>query len=57
MPAVSTPVQIRLIGEPADVERVAEVLRAALDLYAESRPYASRRNPSHVRLYLEVLPS
>lgn len=54
---MSMPVSVRLIGEPDDVAQVADVIRAALAISSESRLYPSRRDSSHVRLYLEVLPS
>lgn len=51
---MSTSVSVRLIGEPDDVAQVADVIRATLAISCESRLYPTRRDSSHVRLYLEV---
>ncbi|GAA5045538.1 hypothetical protein HNP84_002605 [Thermocatellispora tengchongensis] len=43
---------VRLIGEPAEVTAVALALRAVFTIDAARGPYPSRRDPAHVRLYL-----
>ncbi|RNL83580.1 hypothetical protein [Halostreptopolyspora alba] len=48
--------KVRVIGPPETVETVIEAITTALPAAEPSRPYASRRDPEHVRVYLEVTP-
>ncbi|MGW8528980.1 hypothetical protein [Nocardiopsis sp. NPDC055824] len=48
--------KVRVIGPPEVVDQVVEAITAALPSADPSRPYPSRHNPGHVRVYLEVAP-
>lgn len=48
--------QVRIIGEPDQVAAAVEAIGAVLAVSEVSRPYGSRRNPTQVRVYLEVSP-
>ena len=47
-------VQIRLMGCPADVEVVAEYLRASRTVQDESEDEPCRREPEKILRYMEV---
>ncbi|MFI6325102.1 hypothetical protein ACIBG8_46830 [Nonomuraea sp. NPDC050556] len=46
--------QVRIIGEPDQVAAAIEAISAVLTVSEVSRPYGSRRNPTQVRVYMEV---
>ncbi|MFL1381635.1 hypothetical protein [Nocardiopsis protaetiae] len=48
--------KVRVIGPPEIVSRVVDAITAALPAADPSEPYPSRKNPGHVRVYLEVSP-
>lgn len=49
--------KVRVIGPPEVVDQVVDAITAALPSTEPSKPYPSRRNPGHVRVYLEVSPA
>ena len=49
--------KVRVIGPPEVVEQVVDAITTALPSASSSRPYPSRHNPEHVRVYLEVTPA
>ncbi|MBR8744996.1 hypothetical protein [Nocardiopsis sp. MG754419] len=48
--------RVRVIGPPDVVEKVVEAITTALTSASPSKPYPSRHNAGHVRVYLEVTP-
>lgn len=48
--------KVRVIGPPEIVDRVVDAITAALPAADPSQLYPSRKNPDHVRVYLEVSP-
>ncbi|WP_306365994.1 hypothetical protein [Nocardiopsis sp. CC223A] len=48
--------KVRVIGPPDIVDRVVDAITTALPAIDPSEPYPSRKNPGHVRVYLEVTP-
>ncbi|CAL9359195.1 hypothetical protein [Nocardiopsis dassonvillei] len=49
--------KVRVIGPPEVVDQVVDAITAALPSADPSKPYPSRHNPGHVRVYLEVSPA
>jgi len=49
--------KVRVIGPPEVVEQVVDAITTAMPAAEPSRPYPSRKNPGHVRVYLEVSPA
>lgn len=49
--------KVRVIGPPEVVDQVVDAITTALPSASPSRPYPSRHNPEHVRVYLEVTPA
>lgn len=49
--------KVRVIGPPEVVAQVVDAITTALPSADPSRPYPSRHNPEHVRVYLEVTPA
>lgn len=48
--------KVRVIGPPEVVDQVVDAITTALPSADPSRPYPSRHNSGHVRVYLEVAP-
>lgn len=49
--------KVRVIGQPEVVDQVVDAITTAVPTTEPSRPYPSRKNPGHVRVYLEVTPA
>ena len=49
--------KVRVVGPPEIVDQVVEAITTALPATDPSRPYPSRHNSAHVRVYLEVTPA
>ncbi|MEU3017186.1 hypothetical protein ABZ635_07305 [Nocardiopsis sp. NPDC007018] len=48
--------KVRVIGPPETVARVVDAITNAIPSADPSKPYPSRHNSGHVRVYLEVAP-
>ncbi len=48
--------KVRVIGPPEVVDQVVDAITTALPSADPSEHYPSRKNPGHVRVYLEVAP-
>lgn len=48
--------KVRVIGPPEVVDQVVNAITTAVPAAEPSCPYPSRKNPGHVRVYLEVSP-
>jgi hypothetical protein len=49
-------VEIRVVGQPDDVQPVVDLLVAALDVTNVSRPLTARRDQDAVRVYVYAQP-
>ncbi|WP_117197938.1 hypothetical protein [Nocardiopsis sp. TNDT3] len=49
--------KVRVIGPPEVVDQVVDAITTARPFADPSKPYPSRHNPGHVRVYLEVSPA
>ncbi|GLU46315.1 hypothetical protein [Nocardiopsis ansamitocini] len=49
--------KVRVTGPPEVVDQVVDAITDALPSAAPSRPYPSRHDSGHVRVYLEVTPN
>ncbi|MBN1173778.1 MAG: hypothetical protein JXA67_16520 [Micromonosporaceae bacterium] len=49
--------RIRLVGTPAEVDTALAALPVAMVVTSVSRPYAMRRDPDRVRVYVDVDPA